>query len=70
MANIVFLPITAPDKSASGNPTPARFIITNKTDSPLKVYWIDFDGKEVPYGEIAPGRRSRNTRPIARTCGR
>ncbi|MGX9714621.1 VHL beta domain-containing protein [Janthinobacterium lividum] len=40
----------------SSNSTPARFIVTNRTDSPLKVYWIDFDGKEVPYGKIAPGK--------------
>ena len=32
-----------------------RWTITNNTDAPLKLYWIDFDGKEVPYGEIAPG---------------
>lgn len=56
MSSIVFLPITAPDKSVSDDPRPARFIVTNKTDSPLKVYWIDFDGKEVPYGDIAPGK--------------
>jgi hypothetical protein len=56
MANIVFQPLTSPDKSVSNNPAPARFVVTNKTDSPLKVFWIDFEGKEVPYGEIAPGK--------------
>ena len=55
MPGITFLPTSAPDKSVSNNPTAARFIVTNKTDAALKVYWVDFDGKEVPYGEIAPG---------------
>lgn len=54
MSSIDFLPISAQDKSTSNNPSPARFVLTNKTDAALKLYWIDFDGKEVPYGEVAP----------------
>lgn len=35
--------------------TPVRFSIKNNSDQALSLYWVDRDGKEVPYDAVNPG---------------
>ena len=30
-------------------------VFTNKEDQPIRVYWLDYDGKRIPYGTIGKG---------------
>ena len=47
---------------------PLPFAATNRTDGPLTVSWIDYEGERIPYGSIAPGEtfesRSFATHPF------
>jgi hypothetical protein len=47
-------------KASNGNKTTLRLV--NMTAEPVKVYWLDGEGKRKPYGQIeAYGRQLQNT---------
>jgi hypothetical protein len=50
------LPVEQEGKLRSQQNQPATSVFfLNRTDKPVKMFWLDFDGKRKPYGEIVPG---------------
>jgi hypothetical protein len=31
-------------------------VFTNKEDQPVSIYWLDYDGKRIPYGTLGTGQ--------------
>ena len=42
--------------SPKGKSVKMKATFTNETDFPLNMFWIDYDGKRVPYGRVGPGQ--------------
>jgi subtilisin family serine protease len=55
LSSIEFLPITSAVLSTDTG-SPVRFSVTNKSSSPLTIYWIDRSGNETAYGTIPTGQ--------------
>lgn len=52
--SITFLPLDSTIVSTDTG-SPIRFVLVNRSDKPLKLFWVDRTGAEQAYGEIPPG---------------
>lgn len=57
---IAFLPVTSAIKSTDGG-APSRFKLVNQSDSTLRLFWIDRDGKEIAYPALSKGQEYTQT---------
>ena len=49
-------PAVMTGRSYSGDTAPSRIRFINMRDRAVQILWIAFDGRSIPYAEIAPGR--------------
>lgn len=55
LAKLKPLPLDQLEGAKSGNSKERTFLrIRNQTDEPFRVFWIDFEGKRQPKGQVAP----------------
>jgi dipeptidyl aminopeptidase/acylaminoacyl peptidase len=47
------------DVVSEGGSEPAGLNVVNKTAAVVQVFWVDFSGKAVPYGNVQPGKELR-----------
>jgi hypothetical protein len=51
-----------PAQALTGHPyfseiVPSRILFINVRDRPVRIFWVGFDGKEMPYGDLEQGQQ-------------